>query len=59
MVNPSFYALDFKSKDNIASVVYAACFDGTHELDFVMLMDARTLKTIGSYSILNGGLPLK
>jgi hypothetical protein len=58
-VLPPFYELDFDTKQQFVSVVYAFYFDGTNELtDLVRVFDARTNKSIGTYTIGTGGLML-
>jgi hypothetical protein len=56
-VASAFYRLDFDAKKNFIGVVYAYHFDGTDISDAVILLDGRTNKRIGTYS-LSGGLDL-
>jgi hypothetical protein len=58
-VLPAFYELDFDTKQKFVSVVYAYYFDGRNEFtDLVRVFDARTNKSVGSYTIATGGLTL-
>ena len=47
---------NIQDKETIISVVYAFYYDGTNDLDFVQLLDSRTGKPIGTYSLVQGGL---
>lgn len=53
-VRPAFMALDFKDKQQFASVVWAHCFDGTEKYVSVSLVDVRTGKDVGTFSAENG-----
>ncbi len=50
---------NIQDKATIISVVYAFCYDGTNDLDFVQLLDSRTGKRIGTYSLVQGGLKME
>jgi hypothetical protein len=60
-VGPTFYGLDFDTKQQFVSVVYAYYFDGSGGLDIVRVMDGRTNKEIGDYVLppFGTGLSLK
>lgn len=53
-VRPSFTSGDLKDKQNILSVIYGYYFDGTQPLDSLAIIDARTGKEIGRYSLEHG-----
>ena len=58
-VLPAFYELDFDMKQQFVSVVYAYYFDGSDAYgDLVRVFDARTNKSVGTYTIATGGLTL-
>lgn len=57
-VSQDFINADFKAKQNIVSTIYLLYFDGSRDLDYVQLVDARTNKAVGSYSY-PGGLHWK
>ena len=48
-VRPSFYGLDFDTKNSFASVVFAFHFNGTEKFPSIRLRDSRTNKEIGTY----------
>jgi|GEM_PF-6040116 len=56
-VAPGFYALDFDTKQQLVSVVYAYYCNGD-DRDMVLVYDNLTGKQIGTYSTLSGGLSL-
>lgn len=53
-VAPRFYRLDFDTKQNFVSVVYAYYFDGKNVTDAVRIYDGRSGKEIGSYTVTQG-----
>lgn len=57
-VTPSFLQGDIQDKEKIISVVYSFYYNGSNDLDFVRLLDSKTGKTIGSYSMVQGGLKM-
>ena len=56
-VKPRFFTLDFETKQQFVSVIYAYYCDG-NESDAVFLRDSMTDKLVGTYSSLSGGLSL-
>ena len=58
-VGPAFYGLDFDTKQKFVSVVYAYYFDGSGALDMVRVMDGRTNKEIGDFTLPPFGTGLK
>ncbi|MFZ5491025.1 MAG: zinc ribbon domain-containing protein [Pseudomonadota bacterium] len=54
IVRPAFYALDFKDKQSVVSVVYAYHFDGSDKYMPITLQDSRTNKNVGSFSLALG-----
>ena len=58
-VMPTFLEGDnIQDKATIISVVYAFCYDGTNDRDFVQLLDSQTGKRVGTYSLVQGGLKM-
>jgi hypothetical protein len=55
-VAPAFYTLDFRDKQQFASVVYAYYFNDTNPRNLVRLVDSRTNKTVGTLT--SAGLEL-
>ena len=53
-VTPSFYLLDFDTKQSFVSVVYAYYFDGTSYGDVVLIYDNLSGKEVGKYSTVQG-----
>ena len=58
-IEPAFYSLDFKTKENFVSVVYSYYFDGNNYGDTVYIVDNISGKEVGDYSLANPGLKLK
>jgi hypothetical protein len=52
-VTPMFYALDFDTKQSFVSVVYAH-YLGDEELGSVNLVDSKTGKNVGRFSVVSG-----
>jgi hypothetical protein len=51
VVRPRFYALDFKPKRDIAGIVYLWCFDTTKAHAIVGMLDSKTHKHVGTFSM--------
>ena len=49
-VRPAFYNLDFETKQQFVSVVYAYYFNGSNISDLVILRDSRGGKDVGDYA---------
>lgn len=50
IIEPGFYALDFKDKEKLLRVAYAFCFDGSQKFVSVQMKDSKTNKMVGNFS---------
>ena len=49
-VGPTFYTLDFETKQEMVNIVYSYYLDGSNPLAAVRMFDGQTNKEIGGYN---------
>jgi hypothetical protein len=58
-VGPTFYALDFETKQEMVSIVYCYYLDGSDPTERVRIFDGHTNKEIGDYNPNSPGIALR
>ena len=59
LAGQNFFSLSFQEKEDLLNVVWAYYKTHDPEKNVVLLIDQRSGKTLGEYSLANGGLKMK